>query len=175
MLLCILWVWTKSGKMANRQLLEWIHQKTAKLRPVKDILPPQPTPSASRESLLISATAAVTESPFFRKLPFEIRQMILMHAFAGYTIHMTVGIPQNLLPPSKRAPGQKQMEHLQCHVCPVPDSMRTLRDGLRPSSEYCPDYQSGLRQRCYGQWCTCPVQGCWYIGVMGWLLSCRQA
>lgn len=166
--------------MANRRLLEWINQKTAKLRPVKDILPLQPKPSASRESPPISAAASVTESPFFQKLPFEIRHMILMHAFAGYTIHMTVDILQHLLSLSKRAAGQKlQMEQLRCHVCPVPDSMRTLRDGLRPSSEFCPGFRSGLRQRCYGQWCTCPVQGfesgCWYIGIMGWLLSCRQA
>lgn len=166
--------------MANRRLLGWINQKTAKLRPVKDILPVQPKPSASGESPLIFAAAAVDKSPFFQKLPIEIRHMILMHASAGYTIHMTVNCLLDPEQPSKRAPSRKLlMEQLRCHVCSVPDSMRTLRDGLRPSSEICLGYQSGLRQRCYGQWCTCPVQvlepGCWNIGIMGWLLSCRQA
>ena len=147
--------------MANR-LLEWIQEKTAKMRAVEDTLPYQLTPSASRESLLISAAAATAKSPFFQKLPFEIRHSILTHAFAGYTLHV-VAEPLEYIPPrSKRlqrlTPVKERLWH---NVCSALDSLGASRDGLRP----------------YGQWCTCWVEGFGRcdIGIMGWLLSCRQA
>lgn len=152
------------GKMANR-LLEWIYEKSAKRRAVEDKLPHQLlqlTPSASRESLLISAAAATAKSPFFQKLPFEIRHSILTHAFAGYTVHVVVEPVEYIPTRSKRLPRlAPTKERLRCNMCSVVDSMRTSHDGLRP----------------HGEWCRCWVDGfrsC-DIGIMGWLLSCRQA
>lgn len=148
-------------KMAHR-LSEWIRKKTAKMRSVGDTPPLQLTPSASRESLLISAAAATAKSPFFQKLPFEVRHSILEHAFAGYTFHL-VAEPLEYIPPrSKRLQDlTPEKERLWCSVCPALDSLRASREGLRP----------------YGHWCTCWDEGFGSsdVGVMGWLLSCRQA
>ncbi|KAL6872951.1 hypothetical protein J3F83DRAFT_760023 [Trichoderma novae-zelandiae] len=46
------------------------------------------TPSPSRESLVSATNAAAADSPFFTRLPLEIRRKILVEAFGAQTVHM---------------------------------------------------------------------------------------
>lgn len=162
--------------MSNR-LLGWIKKKTTKTRGVEGIPPPdlpthrpRPlTPSATRESLLISVAAATAESDFFQKLPFEIRHKILLHAFGGNVLHLGIcfmppRVPPSHKPPRGLRPGGIQLQlRLESFVCISPDSPRTSTHN---------EYHKGS-----GPWCTCKAkgEGICYIGIMGWLLSCRQA
>ncbi|KAH6608520.1 hypothetical protein Trco_001866 [Trichoderma cornu-damae] len=58
----------------------------------------QLSPTPSHESLISSAAAAAAKSPFFTKLPAEIRRKILIEAFGGRTVHMDLVYDHPLLP-----------------------------------------------------------------------------
>lgn len=70
-------------------------------------LPYLPGSSASRVSLT-SAPATTSghleDSPFFSRLPPEIRHQILVEAFGGQTLHMDIRLSPPMLPMSERSP-----------------------------------------------------------------------
>ncbi|KIH92457.1 hypothetical protein SPBR_02798 [Sporothrix brasiliensis 5110] len=69
-------------------------------------LPYLPGSSASRVSLTDGAAEPenATASPFFTRLPPEIRHQILVEAFGGRTLHMDIRESPPLLPISERSP-----------------------------------------------------------------------
>jgi hypothetical protein len=168
--------------MADR-LLRWIKKKTGNVKntPVRPhglptLRPRQLTPSASRESLLISAAAATADSGFFQKLPLEIRQKILWHAFGGNVIHMrqeVVLLPKGQKYPIVTSGPDATPMRLWSHMCLAPETPSTLSE--EPYLQYWRTYNEYRRGS--GLWCTCQInslRSC-SIEVMGWLLSCRQA
>lgn len=154
------------------------------------------TPSASRESLAAAAISSTSKSAFFLKLPFEIRHKILRHAFGDKAICISLHFDYPVEGPiyrhrrrrcancARRAiiraitlkhiremvKGKKKRWLWYCTVCDrCSQSIKnTIRDESNcdgnslPGVSWCCDTwvvgASGLR-----------------IGVMGWLLSCRQA
>ncbi|KAL6886365.1 hypothetical protein HDV57DRAFT_387809 [Trichoderma longibrachiatum] len=57
------------------------------------------TPSPSRESLVSATVAATADSPFFTRLPLEIRRKILVEAFGAQTVHMDLIYDHPVLQP----------------------------------------------------------------------------
>jgi hypothetical protein len=154
------------------------------------------TPSASRESLSASAISSTAKSPFFAKLPFEIRQKILKHAFGDKTICMSLDFDYPVEGPiyrhrrhrcancarraiiraitlkhiRKMIKGKKKRWFWYCTVCDR--CSQSIKNTLRDESNCDGNSIPGV------SWC-CDT---WFIGasvlrigVMGWLLSCRQA
>lgn len=147
-----------------------------------------------------STAALVTGSPFFEKLPRELRQSILIRAFGDGLVHMDLsfvhptapqepGCPlyshgginaddvETYFPPrvnwDTTTPKSWQWWSSVCHR-PLPHHDRSAIDrrrGVRePGDDYCR----------YGAPHYCPNWPGIYplkckIGVMGWLLTCRQA
>lgn len=150
------------------------------------------TPSASQESLSEAAISATASSAFFQKFPFEIRNKILRHAFGNKTMDMSLSLNYPLRPLPKRKRNQtrrhtgirafflkprwrtsrmnrKEWEWLSgvCGHCP-PTVMNIYMDETNCDGDSLPGVRS-----CCETWENKFMFG--YIGVMGWLLSCRQA
>ncbi|KFX94830.1 hypothetical protein V490_04145 [Pseudogymnoascus sp. VKM F-3557] len=94
-------------------LSKWIDKKLS--RPKSDETPEQLpflpqrrprvlTPSPSRESLVLSAEAATSNSAFFQKLPTEIRRKILKEAFGMFAMHMHLSLEYPRIPIKDRTP-----------------------------------------------------------------------
>jgi hypothetical protein len=158
------------------------------------------TPSPSRENLTLSATAATSNSSFFQKLPFEIRHKILEEAFGNYTMHMHLSYDIPKVPLSIR---QQDPEHTHANIRKVPPrpqpqskfsipkkktwqwwSCICHRATPRSISQW--QARTWLERPCYdgcyttihSTWCEFwpgEAPGKCFLGVMGWLLSCRQA
>ncbi|KAK5991786.1 hypothetical protein PT974_07820 [Cladobotryum mycophilum] len=162
--------------------------------------PGQLTPSPSCENLASQSIEAQAESSFFRKLPIEIRRAILMEAFGNRTLHMDLVYDH---PASDNAdetsvqylshtahgdmkvmrkrngfdfivdesrPKQWNWHSSICHRTP-PQCMPFPEKMVQPGEDHC-------RFGWNGHGCSFwpgeyPAK--WLIGVMGWLLSCRQA
>jgi len=180
----------------------WINRRRGKTSddpPPMPVLPAQRprqlTPTPSCESLMPHAGLAIAESPFFQKLPAEIRRQILIEAFGGQTVHMDLLYES---PVSDHASTTGDVGHCgipiwdvkECHearlgsnsgkqwlwrgsVChrnppmPGPPGHR-----VQPSQDLCRfgAVGKGMCQLWPGEY---PAK-C-FIGAMGWLLSCRQA
>ncbi|KAM5448336.1 hypothetical protein MaudCBS49596_005424 [Microsporum audouinii] len=159
------------------------------------------TPSPSCESLIQSMQAAVGESPLFRKIPFEVRQMILVATFGGRVVHMDLIYDHPRMPLAKRCLDPELQEH---HAYLGPRLIQNRRANKRRRRRW--QWQSSVCHRTtdyrianpapwtdempYNDNCHDPdyrhmCNSCWgvvrerldycFIGVMGWLLSCRQA
>ena len=155
------------------------------------------TPSPSRENLLLSTAAATSNSAFFQKLPLEIRQKILKEAFGNYTMHMHLSYDFPKVPlrvrqhdPKHRhanirtfqrrqqrqqttfgIPRKKSWQWWSC-IChrDAPWMLSHWR-----SDALCRDdcHKGGIHISC--DYWPGDTPGKCFIGVMGWLLSCRQS
>lgn len=172
-----------------RNLREWLHgRKCERMRKLPT--PPMPALPAVRRPLTASCKPATTEnSPFFKRLPFEIRRLILIEAFGDRTVHFDL----RLLPPLKsRFVGQSSAS----------ESAEVHHASLRPMTDH--DFSKPWQWQWRGSEChalhhklpfiaTHKSDCCWkgkadlcdafpgeaptkcIIGVMSWLLTCRQA
>ncbi|KAI2473137.1 hypothetical protein F4781DRAFT_427548 [Annulohypoxylon bovei var. microspora] len=190
--------------MSNR-LRGWFRRKTELLRsrsqnknPTEDpnVLPQLPvqrafalTPSPSREHLLASSAS----SPFFRLLPMEVRRLVLIEAFGDRTVHVDFVFDHPVLYLSDEG-ARRGGSH--CGIDVGSDYWRK-RDTTKPKAwrwfscvchrdfEWCVRGE-GLISEPYDDTCLAGTAGCcrgWpgvmpdkcFVGVMGWLLACRQA
>lgn len=180
----------------------WFQAKLDKLKKKKTTRPqqfpgfsnPRPhvlTPSPSQECLDVASTS----SPFFLKLPHEIRRNIIVYAFGGRAVHMALsldhpfvagtepgqqrpsphcGIESAALGPLERDYNLPKTWNWRSSVCHrnMPDS--TCKDPVRgwmgPWADQC---HAGSPVYCH-RWPGDSPENC-KIGAMGWLLSCRQA
>ena len=159
------------------------------------------TPSPSRETLTLSAAAATSNSSFFQNLPFEIRHKILKEAFGNYTMHMHLSCDIPKVPLSIRRQQDPKQRHANIKKVPPrpqPPSKFSIpkkktwqwwscichRATPRSISQW--QARTWLERPCYdgcyttmhSTWCDFwpgEAPGKCFIGVMGWLLSCRQA
>lgn len=199
------------AKMPN-VLSKWIDKKLS--RPKSDETPEQLpflpqhrprvlTPSPSRESLVLSAEAATSNSAFFQKLPSEIRRKILKEAFGMFAMHMHLSLEYPRIPIKDRTP-QDSGRHAR--ISYIPNTWEAQKPPKRfgiPKqktwqwfgcichrswpwhlSQWQPYWMGGSTpdfDRCIaGSTCDCKewpgeAPGKCFIGAMGWLLSCRQA
>ena len=119
------------------------------------------TPSASREILI--PDSSVSSSTFFTRLPLEIRQQIYTQAFGNKTLHMYLEINYVRGSPRLKEAGERHVGwhwwSIVCHRRPSTAFFHdTCKEGLAPCCLYrgpCPEL--------------------YFIGVMGWLVSCRSA
>lgn len=149
------------------------------------------TPSHSRENLI--ALSAMSNYGLFQHMPYEIRRMIIIAAFGGQTLHLDLTFAH----PLERMPGaQPNMNHCGlgyelvrnvnqpkdwqwfscvCHRrarLTVLETWRRVGQKMKPDDDEC---LNGIPRGCDceawgGDW-----PGKCFIGIMGWLLSCRQA
>lgn len=188
-------------------LSKWIEKKLSLSLTKGDQEPPLPTlprdrprvltPSPSRETLVLSAADATSNSAFFQKLPFEIRYRILKEAFGNYTVHMHLcyDFPKVPLDVRQRDPIYRHASYRKAQ----PQSQTKFGIPRKKTWQWWScichrAYQSQLSywqpsvnpkpciDRCYsgniGLSCECwagKAPGKCFIGVMGWLLSCRQS
>lgn len=149
------------------------------------------TPSTSRESLFESAASATENSAFFLKLPFEIRHKILRDAFGDRTIHMDLYFDYPMKPLSERQPNRTQGVG-GARVPPPEPRWGIAREqgkqwqwlsgecyrGSHVMASKMVEYQ-GDEDSFPGMTDCCEIFhtsiGVRPVGVMGWLLSCRQA
>lgn len=165
------------------------------------------TPSASRESLFASSASATTKSAFFQKLPFEIRHMILRHAFGDKIMGMCLCFDYPLKPLRKLQPYQR-VKHFSIRSLSLELRWRVERAReerwqwysyichpwtihflfwwriARTEKEqwlwysYMHHQSPPAIMNTYGDEDICDddsLSTSTYLGVMGWLLSCRQA
>ncbi|OBT49691.1 hypothetical protein VE04_10049, partial [Pseudogymnoascus sp. 24MN13] len=172
--------------------------------PLPTLPPTRPrvlTPSPSRETLTASAASATSTSAFFQTLPFEIRHKILKEAFGNYTMHMHLSYDLPKPPLSIR---QQDPKHRHANVRKVPTlpspqskfsipkrktwqwwscichraSPWTLSQSRPPAHMLDKPCYDGCYTTIGSSWCEFwpgEAPGKCFIGVMGWLLSCRQA
>lgn len=182
-------------------LSKWLREKlpsNKKEKPLPVLPSPRPrvlTPSPSHESLIVSAATATENSPFFQNLPFEIRRRILLEAFGNVIVHMDLRLEHPILrrkdgpdsnpPHYHQSPFEPPKEQLDtwkpkewqwwscvCHRAPPGRAGFELKEMA---------FTEPFEDRCregYDMWCEFwpgEKPGKCHIGVMGWLLSCRQA
>lgn len=173
---------------------EKLKRWTRRVLRLEDAAPHDRQAVRSRESLTASASAAASNSPFFQKLPLEIRRPILIEAFGDRTIHMerithnvsalaavaaaTGSSLAELRGPDPTAQRRLRKVHWQwrgsvCHRAPE-GSLRSwgIEQSYLSQPFECPCLTS--RGGASPDWVDKVPESCW-LGVMGWLLSCRQA
>lgn len=160
------------------------------------------TPSPSRETLVVSAAAATANSGFFQTLPPEIRRKILIEAFGYYTIHMhlnydypksSIDVRQRDDPRHRHAnirterleprpqpqtrfgiPRRKTWQWFS-YICHRDYPFEVWRwkpsEDTKPCDDQC--YSMSFATEC--QYWPGETPGKCFLGVMGWLLSCRQS
>ncbi|KAJ6445139.1 RES domain-containing protein [Purpureocillium lavendulum] len=178
----------------------WINKRRGKASdpPAMPVLPAQRarhlTPTPSCESLVPHVGLAIAASPFFQRLPAELRRQILIEAFGGQTVHMDLlydsavsertsggeighcGMPiwdmKDAQEPrvSEGAGKQWIWRSSVCHRNPPTSGPPGHR--VQPSQDLCRfgAVGKGMCQLWPGGY---PAK-C-FIGAMGWLLTCRQA
>lgn len=183
------------SKWIDKKLPITIGNQTPGLPTLPRVRPRVLTPSPSRENLILSAAAATANSAFFQKLPPEIRRKILKEAFGNYTMHMHLGLDFPKVPLDVR---QRDPVHIHANVKNAGRNTRPqtkfgipIRKKWQWWSSICHRYTPSTWPNNY----SLPCQGecytgyyrrrceAWpgktpgkcFIGVMGWLLSCRQS
>lgn len=130
------------------------------------------TPSPSHESLVLAATE---KSAFFQRLPLELRRQIQVAAFGGRTVHMDLQFDYPELPGTAHAGLRyESMNHRDC-TAPLGWRWWSSVCHRNPMLEGWEDQCRTARNNA-----TCflwPGEIPWkcLLGVMGWLLTCRQA
>lgn len=175
---------------------KWIGEQPAKTDELSPPTLPQSrphslTPSPSQESLFKSAASATENSAFFQKLPFEIRHKILRDAFGNRTIHIDLYYDYPMKPLHERQRNQTQRDD-STRVPPPKSQWGTERKQKKkwqwlsgecyrstqnmPSNleefEYFEKSYPGMTDCCEIFHTSLGIRS---VGVMGWLLSCRQA
>lgn len=127
------------------------------------------TPSTSQEDLLALSTPS---SPFFARLPPEVREKIYLEAFGNRIVHI------DLQHDHLKTPPRRAQKHADNH---------TRRDELAHKGWH---WWSCVCNRYHQQdyfYDHCRVRGAWResdpenwpnqcdVGVLGWLLTCRRA
>ena len=146
------------------------------------------TPSSSRDCLVLSGSS---RSSFFQRLPAEIRRLILIRAFGNHTLHMDLIYDYPIAPLSERSqdPGLEgrhaRIPWVTRRPIPVsgwePRSWR-WQGSVCHHSAFGVDGNSGpWNDKCRGGWTyeICNPKSerhtpC-FLGIMGWLLTCKQA
>lgn len=133
------------------------------------------TPSPSDETLIQVASDATAKSPFFQWVPLELRRMIYIAAFGKRTVHMDLKFdhpelpgpaharlnPDRMNPRDRTAAAEWRWWSSVCHRHPMVEGwMDQCRTGM--SFTACFLYPGEIPDKCF-------------LGVMGWLLTCRQA
>jgi hypothetical protein len=111
-------------------------------------------------------TAATKDSPFFR-LPLEIRQKVLSYAFGERTVHIDL-----------RVDHEWQWFSCVCSrrlICVDEQGQPSRRAGMEPCEDACIPGGRILGKRGQQLASDHPSSDCCHLGVMGWLLACRQA
>jgi hypothetical protein len=179
--------------------------------PALPFLPEQRSPSLtlnpSREAPIIGVELVLSEnvasaSPFFSKLPPEVRRFVVMEAFGDRTLHMDLRLAYPPLPTAVTyhlsrehgggtaplswnidrdllVPKTWRWWSSECHRMLPPWSARVRQARARgevipyryPTDDAC---LRGETHFC-DQWSSDRLSGSCGVGVMGWLLSCRQA
>ena len=155
------------------------------------------TATPSDESLVASALTSTRSSPFFR-LPPDIRESIFMEAFGGRFIHMDTSIVQKRVckafPWTENSGAVSGLHNANIWnvplavwgkktVCVWCSSVcrRTVESPFRPDRIARGEVPQPFDCACHLRWATqCmhwpeDVPTTHRLGVMGWLLSCRQA
>lgn len=171
-------------------LRNWLHRKINGMHSTKDspkvsdyaepqlpILPPHRnyklTPNSSSEDVIQPTPG---NSIFFQRLPLEIRCQIYIAAFGGRTVHMDLRFEQPELPGSGHARLNPQSPERRDHsmdrtwlwwssVCHRHPLLQPCEDQCRTASlpnTVCSLYPGIMPEKCF-------------IGIMGWLLTCRKA
>ncbi|EEU37421.1 uncharacterized protein NECHADRAFT_86237 [Fusarium vanettenii 77-13-4] len=187
---------TYSCAFMKKTLKKWVIAKLDKLQGKDPTIPRLPD---QRKYALTTEYLLASESPFFKKLPYEIRQGILMFAFGNRLIHIDLSLAHPtrnainanptffitndhcgrarvvwpLSPIDTGKPKCWQWRGCLCHRIP-PDSRGDFHDRARnipqPGDDRC---CMGFGASC-DQWPGQLPNKCW-IGIMGWLLTCRQS
>ncbi|KOS20545.1 hypothetical protein ESCO_005294 [Escovopsis weberi] len=117
---------------------------------------------------IVPSRGKTSKSPLFTRIPPEIRRQILIYAFGDWTVHL--GLKCQRVRRMFRRPTEKwTWKGCFCHQRAVTWHNPPHFEGLR---------RSWYEDRCFED-CRTPSQ-CFLpfdcrIGIMGWLLSCRQA
>lgn len=183
-----------------RSFKRWLKNK---FRPVKEDATPEPPPyRADSDWPKIPPTTG--NYGLFGRLPWEIRQQILGEAFGGRTLHIDLTFDHPLIRTSPshgnresksdknarahcgfgselvRDPKQPkgwQWFGCVCHRRLAHVDQEWMLEGHRmiePYQDECiPGDPIGKLVRCHDEVCLCESE-C-FVGVMGWLLTCRQA
>ncbi|KAF6823161.1 hypothetical protein CMUS01_10808 [Colletotrichum musicola] len=197
-------------------LSTWLRRKTENRpssQPNNDDVaspPPMPTLPAQRPRRLSIYSepadyAAISESPLFR-LPFDIREQILLEAFGRQTVHLDLRLAH---PPAERRwrRGFRMPKNFDCHTqfdTHANAHRNRNRDKTLPQrwewwSSVChrlvrdvdvkasthglsiwPPQDCPAIDGCHDGWACCAAwpgeePGKCFLGVMGWLLTCREA
>ncbi|KAG8666728.1 hypothetical protein FPOAC1_011543 [Fusarium poae] len=182
-------VWFETRKSRRQK------EKVAPTPQMPCLTSPRPrvlTPSSSEQNLSLP----LQSSPLFSKLPTEIRRQILVFAFGDRTVHMDL-VLEHPTKPGANSSGQdyrhgnlstrygqtldRSQPHIWkwkgcvCHRVVTPQYRKILQSDEwvpQPADDHC---CSGEADFCrmwtehYGTNDAC------FIGVMGWLLACRQS
>lgn len=195
-------MWSTFVNWAQRQLWPESHDTDAAVPPLPFLPAPlSPSESVAAQDAATTAPAAPHNGIFFERLSPDLRRMVLIEAFGDRAVHMDLRYdrPLRARPPRKtmhaggvdvldqghsasrqmRKPRAWQWYSCVCHRNPVwfverwhgakldegdMASHPALDSCLRRSAQSCdgPPGDTGDMSRCF-------------LGVMGWLMTCRQA
>ncbi|KAH7051088.1 hypothetical protein B0J12DRAFT_662017 [Macrophomina phaseolina] len=169
-------------KLANKPATTTIDPATGFPAGMPVLLAQRPRPLTPSTTTNTAAAAATADSPFFQRLPAELRRHVLTLAFGARTLHMDLEFRP---PSSPRAGAHCDLDerarnaaalskHARwhwwgsaCHRVPVQHQGGVLADGLwrdacRHGIAACEQWAGAHPARCQ-------------VGAMGWLRACRRA
>ncbi|KAK2596061.1 hypothetical protein N8I77_013569 [Diaporthe amygdali] len=186
-------------------LINWIQRQVWRENPDPDppAIPPLPflpTPPSSSENVTTKDVATIVPTPnngiFFERLPSDLRRIILIEAFGDRVVHMDLRYDRPLLAGNPRStlhagginisnPYNRQTEKPHawqwysciCHRDPewcVRGHLSARAEDLTstPVKDSC---LRGRFQSCHGLLGDSGDMSMCFLGVMGWLMTCRQA
>jgi hypothetical protein len=191
-------MWSALFKWAERQL--WHDSHDTDPIPPLPFLPPSPSSSEGASTQDVATSVPIPQDGiFFERLSPDLRRLILIEAFGGRAVHMDlryerplrarpprktlhaggVDVLYEVFSPSRESgkPRAWQYYSCVCHRDPVGFVERSHAVGAGDMPSH-PATDSCLRRR--PQSCDRPpgdtgdMSRC-FLGVIGWLLTCRQA
>lgn len=160
------------------KITSWFQTRSKKK--VRHSSGPEPLPRTRPSPLTPTPSeTAFNSSPFFPKLSYELRHAIIAHAFGEQIVHMNLFYHERRPKrPTARGPHAVPGKHFfrsgyvwsssVCHQC-WPGA-HGYRDALGPAYDEC---HSNGQANCIA-WPGDGPEKC-FLGIMGWMLSCRQA
>lgn len=184
-----------SARQVRQRILRWLNRTVTKSTSDRKA-PPPPPPLPSPRPRPITPSDSLPclpqhQSPFFSRLPPEIRRVILLYAFGNCTVHMDLALEHPMLERAKlsssgrvahgeltrqrdiSAPRQWLWRSSVCHRNPPwtpPQHLWWRLNWHRPDVDRCMEGDGFACRTWLGEW---PVK-C-RVSALGWLLSCRQA